>query len=203
MSRMPAEQRREQLLDCASDLFATQGYARATTSQLAKSAGVTEPIIYRHFASKRDLFVALIERTGRRTLEKWSKHLEDAADPAERVRRLIGDNPMVSSEGRVAYRVFLQAISEVESDEKIADAINAHIGRVHEFLREEIEKAQDAHRMPSRFSAEVLAWVMINVGMGYGVLSALGVSGHGRDAGGVHVQEVLARAMVGKVGEDG
>ena len=60
MTRLPAAQRREQLLDEASKLFAQLGYARATTSQLAKAAGVTEPIIYRHFASKRDLFIALI-----------------------------------------------------------------------------------------------------------------------------------------------
>lgn len=201
MSRMPAQQRREQLLDCASQLFATQGYARATTSQLAKAAGVTEPIIYRHFASKRDLFVALIERTGRRTLEKWASHLSTAEDPAERVRRLIGDNPMVGPDGREAYRVFLQSISEVESDEKIAEAVTAHINNVHAFLQKELEAAQEAKRVPSRFSADILAWLMINVGMGYGVLSALGMSGHGKDASGVHVQDVLARAMVGRAGE--
>ena len=61
MSRLPASKRREQLLDKAAELFAKNGYARATTAQLAKAAGVTEPIIYRHFKSKRDLFVALIE----------------------------------------------------------------------------------------------------------------------------------------------
>ena len=88
MSRLPAAERRKQLLDNAAELFAKHGYARATTAQLAKAAGVTEPIIYRHFASKRDLFVALIERTGKETLETWEKHLEDAdlADHAVEVR---------------------------------------------------------------------------------------------------------------------
>ena len=55
MSRLPAAKRREQLLDCAAVLFSEHGYARATTSELARTAGVTEPIIYRHFKSKRDL----------------------------------------------------------------------------------------------------------------------------------------------------
>ena len=41
MSRLPAPKRREQLLDCAAELFAKNGYARATTAQLAKAAGVT------------------------------------------------------------------------------------------------------------------------------------------------------------------
>lgn len=131
MSRMPASERREQLLDCAAELFSSQGYARATTSQLAKAAGVTEPIIYRHFKSKRELFVALVERTGQQTLEQWSKDLEGASDPAERLARVLGDNPMVTGGGREAYRVFLQAISEVD-DEAIAQAVNAHIQAVQD-----------------------------------------------------------------------
>ena len=46
MSRLPAAQRREQLLDVAAELFSSRGYAGATTAQIAKEAGITEPIIY-------------------------------------------------------------------------------------------------------------------------------------------------------------
>ena len=46
MSRLPASKRREQLLDKAAELFAKNGYARATTAQLAKAAGVTEPTLF-------------------------------------------------------------------------------------------------------------------------------------------------------------
>jgi len=202
MSRLPAAQRREQLLDSAAKLFAEHGYARATTAQLAKAAGVTEPIIYRHFKSKRDLFVALIKRTGKRTLDQWKEDLVGATDPADRLRRLIGDNPMVSETGRTEYRVFLQAISEVE-DDKIQEAINEHIARVHAFLATELERAQKAHRVTNKFSAEVLAWLMINIGMGYGMMSAFKITGHGTDADGVHVQEVLARVLVGRPPPEG
>ncbi len=197
MSRLPAAERREQLLDCAASIFAEHGYARATTAQLARAAGVTEPIIYRHFKSKRDMYIALIERTGTRTLEQWKQDLKGAADPADRLRRLIGDNPMVSAQGRDAYRVFLQAISEVE-DEGIQRAVNEHIASVHAFLEAELQRAQQAHRVTNKFTAEVLAWLLINIGMGYGMLSALKITGHGTDAEGTHVQEVLARVLVGK-----
>ncbi|MCA9310819.1 MAG: helix-turn-helix transcriptional regulator, partial [Phycisphaerales bacterium] len=53
MTRLPAAKRREQLLDTAVVLFAERGYGGATTAELARAAGVTEPIIYRHFKSKR------------------------------------------------------------------------------------------------------------------------------------------------------
>jgi AcrR family transcriptional regulator len=198
MARLRAAERREQLLDCAADLFARLGYARATTSELARSAGVTEPIIYRHFKSKRDLFIALVARTGRRTLDQWERDLADAATPAERLARLIGDNPMVSPEGRDAYRVFLQAISEVE-DADIREAVRHHIDSVHGFVRDELRRAQDAGSVSDRYSAEVLAWVLISVGLGYGALSALGVEGQSKkDDRGVHLSDVLARVLVGK-----
>lgn len=200
MSRLPASERREQLLDRAAELFAKNGYARATTAQLAKAAGVTEPIIYRHFASKRDLFVALIERTGQQTISQWEQHLADAQDPAERLRRLIGDNPMVSERGRFGYRVILQAITEVD-DPAIQEALRNHILSLHAFLTRELDRAQREHKVTTRFSAELIAWLLIDVGMGYGVLSAMSISGHGRDQRGQHVQEVVARILVGRAGE--
>lgn len=196
MSRLPAAQRREQLLDVAETLFAQQGYSGATTAQIAKAAGVTEPIIYRHFKSKRDLFVALIERTGKRTLALWQGDVSDAEDPATRLARILADNPMVSMEGRAGYKVLLQAIPEVE-DALIAKAVAEHMRMLHEFLTAEIKRAQEAHRVTGRFSAEVIAWTLIHLGMGYGVVDAMGVSGHGRDEKGTHVREVIARILVG------
>jgi len=197
MSRLPAAERRQQLLDKAAELFSQRGYARATTSELAKAAGVTEPIIYRHFKSKRDLFVALIERTGRETLSQWEADLADASDPADRLRRLLGDNPMVSQRGQAPYRVFLQSISEVD-DEEIHRAVAEHIGRLHAFMTREVARAQEARRVNDRFSAEVVAWMLMHIGMGYGVMSALKIPGHGVDPKGMHVKDVLARILVGK-----
>src|SRR5690606_39024231 len=190
----------EQLLDRAAELFAKNGYARATTAQLAKAAGVTEPIIYRHFASKRDLFVALIERTGQETVAQWERQLADAQDPAERLRRLIGDNPMVSERGRFGYRVILQAITEVD-DPVIHEALRNHILSLHSFLTKELDRAQQEHKVTAKFSAEIVAWLLIDVGMGYGVLSAMSIPGHGRDKQGHHVQDVIARILVGRMGD--
>ena len=196
MSRLPASKRREQLLDCAAELFAKFGYARATTAQLAKAAGVIEPIIYRHFDSKRDLFVALIERTGRETIEFWEKHLADANEAPERLRRLLGDNPMVTERGRFAYRVILQAISETE-DPVIHDALRNHIKSLHAFLTEELEAAQKEHKVTGRFSAELIAWLLIHIGLGYGVLDAMQIPGQGEDASGTSVRDLIARMLVG------
>jgi AcrR family transcriptional regulator len=193
-ARLPAQERKEQLLDCALDLFAKHGYARATTAQLARMAQVTEPIIYRHFESKRDLFVALIQRTAVRTLEHWSRRLEGITDPAERLRLLLADNPM-THEGAKEYRVLLQAITEMEDDE-VQVACARHFLDLHAFIAGEISQAQEHDRVPRIFSAELIAWILIDVGLGYGVLEALRVPKQGEDKKGMSVRDVMERLLV-------
>ncbi|MCH8271308.1 MAG: hypothetical protein IH985_08895 [Planctomycetes bacterium] len=114
----------------------------------------------------------------------------------ERLRRLIGDNPMVKPGGKGAYRVILQAITEVD-DPQIQAALRNHISKLHRFVADEIRLAQQSHKVTRRFTAELIAWLLIDVGLGYGVLSAWGIDGHGRDEAGVHVQSVIARLVVG------
>lgn len=202
MSRLPAARRREQLLDTAARLFATLGYAGATTSQIAREAGVTEPIIYRHFDSKRDLFIALIERTGEDTIRLWEHELRSAPDPAERLKRLIRANPMVAARsspggGRGVYRVIIQAMTEVE-DPQILEALSRHVTKLLAFLREEVQRAQESGQVSKRFSPEITAWSLIHMGLGYGLLSALGMPGHGMDKAGVHVTDLIGELMLGE-----
>jgi len=196
MSRLPASKRREQLLETAGRIFASRGYAGATTSELARAAGVTEPIIYRHFSSKRDLFIALIERTGHQTIRLWQQQLASAPDPAERLRRLIGANPMVSNRGRGLYRVIVQAMTEID-DEEILDALKEHIVALHDFLCGEVVHAQEAGHVSKRFSPDITAWLLLHQGLGYGILAPLGIPGHARDDAGMHVREVVEQLMLG------
>jgi len=201
MKRLPASERREQLLDCALELFARHGYARATTAQLAKSAGVTEPIIYRHFESKRDLFIALIQRTARRTQEHWERRLEGVTDAPERLRRILSDNPM-THEGAREYRVLMQAITEVEDDD-VQQATAKHFLDLHRFLANELTAAQNNRKLTKLFGADLLAWIMIDIGLGYGILEALKVPKQGEDKDGTSVRDLLERLLVRRLGKRG
>ena len=58
--RLPAEDRRRQLLDTALDFFSRKGFEGATTKEIAAAAGVTEAIIFRHFPSKQALYTAVL-----------------------------------------------------------------------------------------------------------------------------------------------
>ena len=60
--RMAAEKRRQQIIDVAIQLFSQKGFRGTTTKEIALAAGVNEAIIFRHFATKRDLYSAIIDQ---------------------------------------------------------------------------------------------------------------------------------------------
>ena len=82
--RLPAAERRDEILRTAFPLFARRGYEGTTTRELAIAAGVTEPILYRHFPSKEALFAAVFDAAERRILSA----LEAAAGDTRGVARL-------------------------------------------------------------------------------------------------------------------
>src|SRR3954452_19838275 len=60
--RIPPAARRELIENAAARLFAARGYAGTTLHEVAAQAGVTKPRVYRHFRSKKDLYLALLAR---------------------------------------------------------------------------------------------------------------------------------------------
>lgn len=78
------EQREAQILDAAARVFARNGYARATTREIAAGAGVSEGTIYNYFHSKRDLLIAMSSRLAMESLEQL-----DALPPREDVKAYV------------------------------------------------------------------------------------------------------------------
>lgn len=59
--RMTGEERREQIVKVATDLFAREGFKGATTREIARRAGISEAVIFKHFAKKEELYKAIID----------------------------------------------------------------------------------------------------------------------------------------------
>src|SRR6478752_2798314 len=77
--RLPTKARRQAMLDAACTFFSRSSYRNATTAKIAHEAGISKPILYRHFGSKRDLYLACLN-------EAWASFREVceaaiAADP--------------------------------------------------------------------------------------------------------------------------
>src|SRR5580658_4482033 len=89
---MSGEDRRRQLIEIAIDLFSKKGFRGTTTREIAAAAGVTEAIIFRHFATKEDLYTAILDYKGSSTgINQWFADAERLmeADDDEGLFRLI------------------------------------------------------------------------------------------------------------------
>jgi TetR/AcrR family transcriptional regulator len=79
--RMSAGDRRTQLLEVAIELFSKHGFDGTTTREIAAAAGVSEAIIFRHFASKEELYAALLDYKNREGgTEEWLDQLRGHAE---------------------------------------------------------------------------------------------------------------------------
>jgi AcrR family transcriptional regulator len=84
-TRLPAARRRRQLLDVALEVFAERGYHATSMNDVAERAGVTKPVLYQHFRSKRALYLELLEDVGGRLLEAITKATAATDSPREQV----------------------------------------------------------------------------------------------------------------------
>ena len=102
--RMPPEQRREQLIDAALEVILEHGYLGVSIEAVARTAGVTRPVVYDHFPDLPRLLHALVEREERYSLEQLEEVVPAVASDA------AGREPVEVLAG--AVRRFLAAVME-------------------------------------------------------------------------------------------
>jgi AcrR family transcriptional regulator len=85
--RLSATARREQLLDVALVVFARNGYHDTSMNDIADAAGVTKPVLYQHFDSKRELYQALLDEVSNRLLTAIVTAAAGATDGREQTER--------------------------------------------------------------------------------------------------------------------
>ena len=86
--RLPAAERRTVIREAAGRLFGERGYDGATLDEIAAAAGVTKPILYRHFADKQALYLALLERH-RDDLPTFAAAIPEQGTPEQRLRAVL------------------------------------------------------------------------------------------------------------------
>jgi AcrR family transcriptional regulator len=83
--RLTAEQRRGQLFAVALELFAHRGYRATTMDDIAERAGVTKPLLYQHFSSKRALYLELVDSIAQDLLTAIRRAIMRAEGPRQQV----------------------------------------------------------------------------------------------------------------------
>ena len=141
-ARLPAARRRQQLLDVALQVFATRGFHPTSMNDLAEAAGVTKPVLYQHFGSKRELYLELLVDVGNRLRDAIAKATTEAGSPREQVERGFEAYFRFVADHEAAFQVLFGG--GTRRDEEFA----VHARRVEESVADIIATLIDVPGLP-------------------------------------------------------
>lgn len=135
-TRLPAAERRKQLLGIAVEVFGGRGFHAASMDDVARAAGVTKPVLYQHFRSKRDLYREVLEDVGEQLLVLIGEQVGAHDHPRQQVEsafiayfRFVGEHPaafgLLFGGGPRRDGEFSEVVRDVE--ERVADAVAVRI----------------------------------------------------------------------------
>jgi AcrR family transcriptional regulator len=161
-ARLTAVERRQAVLDTAGRVFSRSSYRGATTAEIAREAGITEPILYRHFGSKRDLYLACLDEAWRSFRAVAEQALLD--DPVGCLGA-IADAYMAKKTRIRLVDLWIQALNEASDDALIAKAVRKQIREVHAFFAGVIEHGQQHGAVNADRDPVAEAWIFIAGGL--------------------------------------
>ena len=163
--RMAASGRREHLLETAARVFTEGSYRGTTTAEIARAAGISEPIIYRHFASKRDLYLATLEYVWEKARAGWEQAVAASSDVCAAVEAVGKGQVSVRSAKLQLAELWVQALGEASEDPELRKAVRKHMREVHDFLAGLIRDGQAAGVIVAERDADAEAWIMLAGGI--------------------------------------
>jgi AcrR family transcriptional regulator len=164
-ARLPAEERRAALLETASRLFSEGSYRGTTTAEIARVAGVTEPVLYRHFDSKRDLFLACLDAAWADVRAMWEEAVAAERDAGMWVGAM--GRAFIESEEKqpLISHLWVHAIAEGSEDPEIGAYMKKHMREVHAYVADVARRAQKAGGVDQDRDPEAEAWIFLALGL--------------------------------------
>ena len=160
--RLTAEARRRAVLDTACRVFSRSSYRGATTAEIAREAGISEPILYRHFGSKRDLYLACLD-------EAWGSFRAEAqraiVESPEQCLGAIANLYMRPGKRIRVIDLWNQALTEAAEDKVIAAALRKQIREVHDFFADVIRDGQGRGVLHPDRDPAAEAWIFVAGGL--------------------------------------
>jgi AcrR family transcriptional regulator len=173
--KQAAEVRRETVLDAAIRVFGRTSYRAAGTAEIAREAGIAEPTIYRYFDSKRDLYLAALERCGT-IIRDTFRHLADTHPDGAEALKAMGSWYREARETDPDHlRLRQRAIAETD-DEDVQALMRRIYGEVREIAAEVIERGQQQGSFRPDMRPEAGAWMFIAVGHTLDLARLIGMS---------------------------
>lgn len=164
-ARMTAPARREAMIEIACGVFARSSYRGTTTKAICSEAGVSEPILYRHFPSKCDLYLACLDAAWTRVQALWAKALDEEPDPTAWLQAMGAAYLTAKDKRARLVDLWIQALSEASDDPHIRRYLRRQIREVHDYVVEVIRGSQAAGGIIADRDPSAEAWVFISIGL--------------------------------------
>jgi AcrR family transcriptional regulator len=172
--RLPAAERRSAIVEAAVRVFGERSYRAATTAEIARAAGVSEPILYRHFAGKRELYLACLEEMASRLRETCEAFIAAEPDPREWTFAIPRSIDVLRRDGVYPSQMWVQALGEVGEDPELGRYLRRHVRALHDFAAGIIRRAQEAGGVAADRDPDAEAWIGLGVGLLRSVQARLG-----------------------------
>jgi AcrR family transcriptional regulator len=160
---MTGDERRDNILDAARTVFARRGYHAASTSEIAAVAGCSEPMLYKHFGCKQDLFVAALQHTGMAVKARMLAAVSDAEHPlhalAEVSAELLGDPRWVE-----LMRMRALAVTMAD-DPAIGGALRSAMFHHSATTAGVLRQAQEKGDIRADVDPEMIGWISVAISL--------------------------------------
>jgi AcrR family transcriptional regulator len=157
VARMSRDQRRAQLLEAANQVFTSKGYHAAAMDDIAETAGVSKPVLYQHFPSKLDLYLALLDASCERLIEVVEEALDATDDNAARVVATMGAFYDFVNSASGEFRFVFE--SDLTGERQVQQRLWQVNNRIADLIAEVIAEDTDL----SRDRAKLLAISLVGV----------------------------------------
>jgi AcrR family transcriptional regulator len=175
-ARLPAPARRENIVDAAIAVFARVGYREAATAAIAAELEISEPTIFRHFPTKRALYLAAVDRSAELTIQRWREIAAASSSPLgalmEMGRWYFGELQRDSQHLRLRFRSYSEA-----NDPEVAERVRGHLRAAYDFVADLYERARRAGEIAADTDVRAHTWLFVAVGTLLDVTQILGLRG--------------------------
>jgi AcrR family transcriptional regulator len=162
---MAAADRRLHLVETAIELFSRGSYRGTTTAEIARAAGVSEPILYRHFSSKRDLYLAALDHVWSTAKAAWEQVMLGSPSVDAGLADIGRGHFSVHDCKFQLAELWVQALGEAAEDEELRSHLRTHMREVHDFVVDTIRRGQAEGSLHADRDAEAEAWVFMAGGL--------------------------------------
>jgi AcrR family transcriptional regulator len=172
--RLPQADRKRQLLTHAKQLFLSLGYHATTTEKIAEAAGVTEPVLYRHFDDKKSLFLEVLRDIRETALARWQAEMTVKSDPLQKLQSIAGHYLGSTRDHAAEFRVLHRSLVETQ-DADVTAFLRTFYLDCETLLAQLITEGQQSGVFRQGLDPRVGAWELIRTALAYTLTLPLGI----------------------------